>query len=642
MVKRLVTLLLFLTILNLPCPATVQAMEPGEFLVLSYHAVSVEASPNDLLSIPQNRFVEQMEYLKTHGYHPVSLDDILQAGEGKIQLPENPVLLTFDDGYISYHEFVAPLLKEYGYPSLVAIVGSFIDNPPDDLTEPLMNWKQIREVSRSSLVEVVSHTYDLHNSIRYTPQGNVGAAVRVRAYHEDTGTYESEKEYRARIKADFRTQKKLFRRKLGTTPRGIVWPYGKRTTIGEEVSRKAGYRAGFSLEEGYSQIEDLSSIKRHLVYNEPMRDFIAHLDGGGYYTPPIRAVQVDLDTIYVPGSIEKTDRNLDRLIDRLVAMKVNTVFLQAFADPDGTGTIRSVYFPNKVLPVRANIFSHAVHQIIIRDMKVYAWMPTLSIELPDEVRNERLRVREKSPDGIRPSQSWYRRLSPFDDEVKGLARSLYEELAAHSQIDGVLFQDDAYLTGREDFHPSALAAYRKLFGANLKEHEGEEDPLSAVRWMRHKTETLIDFTKELMDGVKKYNPEARFARNIYATILTDTYSEASFAQNYELSLQTYDLVVIMAYPQMEDIDNTSSWLKGLVNTAKGKSGGIERSVFKVQSYDWKREKWLGDTVVLEEIRDLLSAGARHVAYYPDNPLLDRPGLRKIKLEMSTESYPFMP
>ena len=98
----------------------------------------------------------------------------------------------------------------------------------------------------------------------------------------------------------------------------------------------------------------------------------------------------------------------------------------------------------------------------------------------------------------------------------------------------------------------------------------------------------------------------------------------------------------MAYPQMEDIDNTSSWLKGLVNTAKGKSGGIERSVFKVQSYDWKREKWLGDTVVLEEIRDLLSAGARHVAYYPDNPLLDRPGLRKIKLEMSTESYPFMP
>jgi biofilm PGA synthesis lipoprotein PgaB len=80
----------------------------------------------------------------------------------------------------------------------------------------------------------------------------------------------------------------------------------------------------------------------------------------------------------------------------------------------------------------------------------------------------------------------------------------------------------------------------------------------------------------------------------------------------------------------------------LVDTAKGKSGGIEKSVFKVQSYDWKREQWLDDTVVLEDIRDLLSAGARHVAYYPDNPLLDRPGLRKIKLEMSTESYPFMP
>ncbi len=641
MIKRLVTLLLFLTLLHLPYPATVQAMEPGEFLVLSYHAVSVEASPNDPLSIPQNRFVEQMEYLKTHGYHPVSLADILQAGDGNVQLPEKAVLLTFDDGYISYHEFVAPLLKEYGYPSLVAIVGTFIDNPPDDLAEPLMNWEQIRETSRSKLVEVVSHTYNLHNSMPYTPQGNVGAAARVRAFNNDTKSYESEAEFRGRLEADFKAQKRLFKNKLDLTPRAIVWPYGRRTAIGEEVARKAGYSVSFSLEEGLAQVGNLSSVKRHLVYNGPTSDFIAFLDGR-YKAPPIRAVQVDLDTIYVPNSIEKTDRNLDSLIDRLVAMKVNTVFLQAFADPDGTGTIRSVYFPNSILPVRADIFSHAVHQIIIRDIKVYAWMPTLAIELPDSERNERLRVLEKSPDGIRPSQSWYRRLSPFDNEVTALVLSLYEDLAAHSQIDGILFQDDAYLSGKEDFHPSALAAYQKRFGTIPEEHGGEDDPLSAVRWMRHKTETLINFTKELMEGVNKYNPEARFARNIYATVLTDAYSEASFAQNYELSLQTYDLVVVMAYPQMEDIDNTSSWLKELVNMAKIQSGGIERSVFKVQSYDWKREQWLGDTVVLEEIRDLLSAGAKHVAYYPDNPLLGKPGLRKIKLEMSTESYPFMP
>jgi len=132
-----------------------------------------------------------------------------------------------------------------------------------------------------------------------------------------------------------------------------------------------------------------------------------------------RAVQVDLDLIYDSDPV-KADQNLGKLIDRLAAMKVNTVFLQAFADPDGTGNIKSVYFPNRILPVRADIFSHAVHQMIIRGITVYAWMPTLSVELPDRTLNEILRVRERTDGGIRPSRSWYNRLTPFSKDKEPL------------------------------------------------------------------------------------------------------------------------------------------------------------------------------------------------------------------------------
>jgi biofilm PGA synthesis lipoprotein PgaB len=45
--------------------------------------------------------------------------------------------------------------------------------------------------------------------------------------------------------------------------------------------------------------------------------------------------------------------------------------------------------------------------------------------------------------------------------------------------------------------------------------------------------------------------------------------------------------------------------------------------------------------LLEELRDILSAGGRHIAYYPDDLWTDRPGLKVMKLEMSTQSYPFM-
>ncbi len=617
-------------------------MEHGQFLVLTYHAIPEKVHPEDKYSVPQNEFVEQMEYLRTHGYHPVSLDDILRASEGKQDLPQKPVLLTFDDAYISYYEFVVPILERFGYPSVLAVPGSFIDNPPKDLPEPLMSWEQLKEVASKRLVELVSHTYDLHRGIQYNPQGNVWAAGAIRAYDSNTKTYETEAEYRARIEADFKAQDTLFSRHFGFTPRGIVWPYGKYTKISMEVARKAGYLFGFTLEEGYAHIDRLQEINRIMVENKPIKDFIKALNKPKPEKPIIRAVQVDLDLIYDPDSYEQMDQNLGKLIDRLVAMKVNTVFLQAFADPEATGNIKSVYFHNRVLPVRADIFSHAAHQMIIRDMTVYAWMPGMSIVLPDRELNRHLRVLETVDGKIGPSSSWYKRLSPFSREVREQMRRLYEDLASLSQIHGVLFQDDLYLTDYEDFHPSAMETYKEHFGRDISPAKLMNDEGLKERWMRLKTETLIDFTEYLMQGVRKYRPTVKFARNLYSKVITEPESEAWFAQNYELFLNAYDMVVIMAYPQMENAGRPSPWLEKLVKRAMSYPDGIEKTVFKIQSYDWERREWIDDKSLLEELRDILASGGKHIAYYPDNFWIGKPGLQTIKLEMSTRSYPFLP
>ncbi len=642
MSKRLIIFLIMFLFFNATGFAFTKEMKSGEFIVLAYHAVPVKAPPYDSVRISQNLFVEQMEYLRTHGYNPVSLDDILKAGDGKGHLPQNPVLLTFDDAYISYYEFVVPLLEKFGYPSVLGVVGSFIDHPPKGLTETLMSWEQIREVASRELVEVVSHSYDLHKGIPYNPQGNIGSAVAVRAFDPEKKEYETEGDYRARIEADFKRQNKIFSRNLGFTPRAIVWPYGWYNKVSIEIAQNAGYRFCFTTVDGFARLDRLCEINRNFIINEPMEEFISIVKPKKQKSPIIRAVQVDLDLIYDPNSYEQTDKNLGKLIDRLVAMKVNTVFLQAFADPEGTGNIESVYFHNRVLPVRADIFSHAAHQMIIRDMYVYAWMPTLSIVLPDKALNEELRVIEKAGDTTRPSRSGYQRLTPFSSKVGKLLRNLYEDLAAHSQIHGILFQDDAYLTDYEDYHPLAVARYKDRFGEDFLSADLEENSELAMRWARYKTEVLIDLTKHLMKGVKKYRPVAKFARNIYAPLLTEPGSEEWFAQNYELFLQTYDQVVIMAYPQMEKVSRPSAWLEELVNKVKGFPHGIEKTVFKVQAYDWDRKSWVKDKVLLEELRDILASGGKHIAYYPDNLWVNKPMINTIKLEMSTQKYPFLP
>jgi len=92
---------------------------------------------------------------------------------------------------------------------------------------------------------------------------------------------------------------------------------------------------------------------------------------------------------------------------------------------------------------------------------------------------------------------------------------------------------------------------------------------------------------------------------------------------------------------MEREKRPLTWLKGLVAKARAFPQGRNKTVFEVQSYDWEKHSWINDRDLLEELRDILAEGGRHIAYYPDNLWQDRPKLDVLKLEMSTESYPFL-
>ncbi|RMG91661.1 MAG: poly-beta-1,6-N-acetyl-D-glucosamine N-deacetylase PgaB [Zetaproteobacteria bacterium] len=649
-----IVFLVFLVLL--PTTVTAEAFDvtpaafgKNQFLVLCYHAIPVKGKENDPYTISQREFAQQIEYLKTHGYHFVSLQQILDAHAGKSSLPDQAILLTFDDAYVSYHDFVVPFLTRQHIPSIVAVIGYFVDHPPNKIPEPIMNWQQIREVAKNPYVEVVSHTYNLHRAIQYNPIGNVGPAVNILAYDPVRKRYETETEYIQRLRQDFQEQEKLFVRKLGFKPRALVWPYGRHTTISEAIAKEYGMQATFTLEWGFNDVRTLTSLHRTMVESlpvedtveNPMRDFIVNIRQPEWQSKIIRAVQVDLDLIYDPHSLSQTDKNLGLLIDRLVRMGVNRVYLQAFADPDGDGNVDSVYFPNRHLPVVADIFSHAAHQIAIRGIEVFAWMPTLAVTFPDKAFNAQNRVLEKRDGSIHQSTSWYHRLSPFSDPARQRMHELYEDLASHAQIDGILFQDDAYLNDFEDYHPQALRAYREHFGADFQPHNDNENHQLALLWAHFKSQAITSFIEDLKTAVRKYRPDARFARNLYASVLSNPESEAWFAQNFEDYVKHYDEIVVMAYPEMEEQPNSLPWLESLVEKVHAYPGAINKTVFKLQTFDWKQNQWVTSQKTLERMRTILAAGGIHLAYYPDNVFKNQPEERQIRLEMSMDLIPRM-
>ena len=58
-------------------------------------------------------FRQQIQFFKEN-FHAVTMEQVIDSLGGKCELPENPILLTFDDGYIDHYQYVFPVLKEYG------------------------------------------------------------------------------------------------------------------------------------------------------------------------------------------------------------------------------------------------------------------------------------------------------------------------------------------------------------------------------------------------------------------------------------------------------------------------------------------------------------------------------------------------
>lgn len=87
--------------------------------ILMYHHIGPipqNAAPNAWqYYVPVEEFNKQMTYLYLAGYNVISIDTLLSGLEGKLQLPEKPVVITMDDLNPDQIENGLPILKKYNF-----------------------------------------------------------------------------------------------------------------------------------------------------------------------------------------------------------------------------------------------------------------------------------------------------------------------------------------------------------------------------------------------------------------------------------------------------------------------------------------------------------------------------------------------
>lgn len=661
----------------------------GQFAVLCMHDVqpSAELSKNpNPYAISTEHLAQLFDWIKENGWHPISLQQIIDAHSGKSTLPDNAVLLSWDDGLASAYSHVYPLLKAYRYPALFAIETGWITAVTEgkkvnyeaevtgatalteadkidqaqaaaasNIQEPFkvnyegkqefgksnfVTWAQLREMYASGLVEYASHTHDQHHGILANPQGNVEPACITRQYLTPLKRYETDAEYHRRLFDDFTYSRKLIKQHTGCSPRSIVWPYGAANQESIDIAAQVGLGISFGL--GDLTLNNTTKSPHHygrlLLSNDPNPiDVEAQVSASiTHLSTPERAVQIDLDYVYDPDP-EQTNENLGRLLNRILALRIRTVYLQAFADPEGTGTPSAVYFPNTVLPMRADLFNRVAWQLQTRaGVNVLAWMPMLAVHLPDAAKQAALSVKVKNAQGgLVPAQRDYARLSPFLPESLALISQLYTDLGKNNTgIYGVLFHDDAYLHEDEDasvFQPEAR-------------WPGTDRPLTGLALSpREKTEALIDFGRALSQRLQyflNYSNPFYTARNLYARVVLDPAAETRFAQALDPFIANYDRVALMAMPYLDGSDEEpKAWLRQLITQVAQHPNGLKKVVFELQTKNWNTDHWIDGQTLKSWMQLLVRHGGVNLAYYPDDFIGDHPPLKTTYEGMSLNDFP---
>lgn len=125
---------------------------PQGVLVLEYHHVSDDVEDEGwAYTVPVADFKEQLDYLQAQGYTTISMQDFVRAKKGKQELPEKPVILTFDDGYEDNYTVLLPMLEERGMKATVYMVTNSIGR------KGYLSWNQLRDMQNRG-IELGSHT----------------------------------------------------------------------------------------------------------------------------------------------------------------------------------------------------------------------------------------------------------------------------------------------------------------------------------------------------------------------------------------------------------------------------------------------------------------------------------------------------
>jgi len=138
--------------------------------VVTYHHILPDEKNthfrDNIWTISTQHFEEQMRYLYEGGYYTPTLDELEAFIMYGHRLPENSVMIHFDDGYYSNYVYAYPILQRYGLKAVLFAITAESEalgdyQPP--INHRILQWASAYTLRQGKDVwETASHTHNLH------------------------------------------------------------------------------------------------------------------------------------------------------------------------------------------------------------------------------------------------------------------------------------------------------------------------------------------------------------------------------------------------------------------------------------------------------------------------------------------------
>lgn len=272
----LLPVLLILPLLAPPphgSPALAAAAPGTPLPVIMYHSLLMDPARAGKYVLSPQTLEADIVHLQQHGYQPVTLRQAVRYVQSGGSLPEKPVLLTLDDGYLNNLLYLPDILERTGAPVLVSVVGEytqrFTDTPDPNPSYGHLTWSDISALVACGRVEIGNHSWAFH------AQSPRRGSMRLDG--------ESAEQYRAALSADALRVQTALAEHCGVTPAVYTYPFGQISDGADAILQDLGFSATLSCYEQVTTLvpgrpETLLSIGR---YNRPSglssRDFFARI-----------------------------------------------------------------------------------------------------------------------------------------------------------------------------------------------------------------------------------------------------------------------------------------------------------------------------------------------------------------------------